>query len=367
MSRTIFNLLRADGSIVINKNLARNIGIDEAIVYSELISKYIYYEEQNMLTEDGFFFVTVEDLQHSTTLSKYQQSKAISELVKLGLITHQNRGVPPKRYFKLTIDNELIIKYLQSPGEKNESKEIKEEKNKEVEGSQTSIEAQKLKNLTYKSEKAEPSKVNLQTPMESQKSKNLTFKSEDTAPLQSSMESQKLKNCTFKSEETKLSKVKKLATNNTKTNNTKKQQQPFPKISSKNANAGEYSVVVAGEPKNQKPGLEQKDLVDELHGLGIGKEKAEELINTYSRAKITNLINYVISDYKIEKKAGFIIKALEKDYILPEMNLQQTEDHLKIKTEKYLRKLKEAEKNADFKGLTKFLQMVKSGKIWSMT
>jgi hypothetical protein len=30
MSRIILNLLRSDGSIIINKNLARNIGIDEA-------------------------------------------------------------------------------------------------------------------------------------------------------------------------------------------------------------------------------------------------------------------------------------------------------------------------------------------------
>lgn len=104
MSRTIFNLLQADGSIIINKNLARNIGVDQAIVYSELISKYIYFDEKNMLTEDGFFFVTVEDLQHSTTLSKYQQSKAIKKLEELGLIKYQNRGIPPRRYFKLVSD-----------------------------------------------------------------------------------------------------------------------------------------------------------------------------------------------------------------------------------------------------------------------
>ena len=34
---TILNLLRSDGSIIINKTLAQKIGLHEAIIYSDLI------------------------------------------------------------------------------------------------------------------------------------------------------------------------------------------------------------------------------------------------------------------------------------------------------------------------------------------
>lgn len=47
--------------------------------------------------------------------------------------------------------------------------------------------------------------------------------------------------------------------------------------------------------------------------------------------------------------------------------MQQKEDYLKAKTEKYLREMKEAEKKADIEGFTRFLQSCKPGKILSMT
>ena len=98
---SIIDLLRSDGSIVVNKKLARAIGLDPAIMYSELISKKIYFENRGQLTEDGFFFNTVENMVEDTTLSKHRQLKAIKELIALGLIAHQNRGLPQRRFFKV--------------------------------------------------------------------------------------------------------------------------------------------------------------------------------------------------------------------------------------------------------------------------
>lgn len=109
----IIDLLRSDGSIVVNKRLAKAIGIDAAIMYSELISKEKYFADRDQLTDDGFFFNTVENMQEDTTLSKDKQLKAIKVLVKEGLIRHENRGLPRKRYFKVIKNEENIIRVLQ--------------------------------------------------------------------------------------------------------------------------------------------------------------------------------------------------------------------------------------------------------------
>lgn len=105
--QAILNLLRSDGSIIINKELARKIGIDATIVYSELISKYLYFYNKGTLI-DGYFYCTIENLEKDTTLTKYQQSQSIKILKQLNLIDVQYKGLPKIRYFKI-IENEKMI------------------------------------------------------------------------------------------------------------------------------------------------------------------------------------------------------------------------------------------------------------------
>lgn len=108
----LLDLLRANGSIIVNKKLARAIGMDAAVMYSELISKQQYFSEKHQLTEEGFFFNTVKNMEADTTLTKHQQSKAIKKLVELKLIQHKNRGLPQKRYFKVNEDETIIADIL---------------------------------------------------------------------------------------------------------------------------------------------------------------------------------------------------------------------------------------------------------------
>jgi hypothetical protein len=122
----IIDLLRSDGSIVVNKKLAHAIGMDAAIMYSELISKQKYFTDHNQLTEDGYFFNTVENMENDTTLSKYQQLKAIKKLVKLKLLFHENRGLPQKRFFKVNGDKRFIKKLLEENISLNRSKKSKQ-------------------------------------------------------------------------------------------------------------------------------------------------------------------------------------------------------------------------------------------------
>ncbi|WP_163531461.1 hypothetical protein [Halobacillus ihumii] len=98
----LFDLLRSDGSIVVNKALAHTIGLNEAIIYSELVSLNEYWKSKEQLTDGEWFYCTIENLQKNTTLKRSTQDKAIKNLEKLGLIHTRRMGLPAKRYFRIT-------------------------------------------------------------------------------------------------------------------------------------------------------------------------------------------------------------------------------------------------------------------------
>ena len=130
---SILELLRSDGSIVVNKKLIKAIGLDCAVLYSELVSKYLYFKEKNQLDKYGYFFNTIENIEEDTGLSKYQQSKTIEKLEKLKLIKTKRKGIPPMRYFYIVDNTHLILETIEN--------------------------AKRLKNLTFESEKTSPLKV----------------------------------------------------------------------------------------------------------------------------------------------------------------------------------------------------------------
>lgn len=114
----LYDLLRANGSIVINKNFIHGIGLNEAIIYSELLSKFDYFETRNQLQYDKAFFNTVDDLYLSTGIADRAQRTAIKNLVRLGLLANTTKGIPPKRYFKLCFDDKVINYYLRLGADK---------------------------------------------------------------------------------------------------------------------------------------------------------------------------------------------------------------------------------------------------------
>ena len=164
MAFPITDLLRNDGFVIYNRNLAKNIGVNEAILYSELLSRWNYFRERGQLTEDGFFFNTVKDLEDGTALSDYQQRRALNSLKEKGLIEMDVRGIPAKRYFRIVEDSELIASYLVPPeeGRSQETKEL------EIEPSSQETKELELEKLEYRSqetkelelEKLDPNKNN---------------------------------------------------------------------------------------------------------------------------------------------------------------------------------------------------------------
>lgn len=113
----ILKLLAADGFLSVNKYLAKKLGLDAAVLLAELATAHNYFESAGLLTEDGMFYETVERIEENTTLSKYQQAKAVSVLEEAGILESKKMGVPAKRYFK--INDSMVVAVLDDKKSKN--------------------------------------------------------------------------------------------------------------------------------------------------------------------------------------------------------------------------------------------------------
>ena len=101
-------LLSSTAFLVVNKNLAKNIGLKETILLADLISKEEYFINNGMT--DGWFFNTEANIQKDTTLTPYQQRNALKTLKKYEIIETRRKGVPAKQYFK--INEEQVVQFL---------------------------------------------------------------------------------------------------------------------------------------------------------------------------------------------------------------------------------------------------------------
>ena len=107
----LLNVMAQDNYIMYNINLARNIGIDEAILIGELARKYNYWDMNNKLTDDGFFFITRDDIEKDTSLSDHRQREAFRKLQELGIvIVNNNKGSVRVNYYK--VDENELVKYM---------------------------------------------------------------------------------------------------------------------------------------------------------------------------------------------------------------------------------------------------------------
>jgi hypothetical protein len=101
-----------------NKTLAKKIGLHESIFLGEIISEYDYWNKMHSLTDDGYFYSTVENVMESTTLSDYQQRSIIKHLVELKILDVKVAGMPAKRYFRINEEQFYAI-LLEDDGDAN--------------------------------------------------------------------------------------------------------------------------------------------------------------------------------------------------------------------------------------------------------
>jgi hypothetical protein len=109
------HLLSSTAFLVVNKNIARALGLNASLLLSDLISKEAYFIELNQLSE-GWFFNTEANIHIDTTLSPYQQRKSLKTLKKERLVEVKRMGIPAKQYFK--INEPEVIKFLNNLSDK---------------------------------------------------------------------------------------------------------------------------------------------------------------------------------------------------------------------------------------------------------
>ena len=110
------HLLSSSAFLVVNKEVVKRVGLKEAVLLADLISKEIYFTDNNLLIK-GYFFNTEDNIYRDTTLTPYQQRKCLKTLLNHKLLHIKRMGVPAKLHFK--INEEQVIKLLQDKTSKN--------------------------------------------------------------------------------------------------------------------------------------------------------------------------------------------------------------------------------------------------------
>jgi len=127
------NLLSSTAFLVVNKELAKQIGLNEVVLLADLISKEQYFIDNKQLNE-GWFFNTAKNIQDDTTLTSHQQRKAVKNLKSLGIIETKLIGIPAKQHFK--INENKLLSYFTTSYSKSEQQDVKKtqtiNKNKEI-------------------------------------------------------------------------------------------------------------------------------------------------------------------------------------------------------------------------------------------
>ena len=108
------HLLSSTAFLIVNKELAKQVGLKAAVLLADLISKEEYFITKGMT--DGWFFNTEANIEADTTLNPYHQRKCIKTLKTHQIIETKRMGIPAKQYFKINelqvmqILNNLLVK-----------------------------------------------------------------------------------------------------------------------------------------------------------------------------------------------------------------------------------------------------------------
>lgn len=123
----LMSILSGQGFVMYNKQLAKSVSVNAAIIFGQLCASYESFNSKGMITvKDAkeYFFLTSDTLEEETALTYKQQLKAVKDLEKAGYIETKIMGVPSKKYFFITdkIVQELFNE-VNSSSEKREDLE----------------------------------------------------------------------------------------------------------------------------------------------------------------------------------------------------------------------------------------------------
>jgi len=118
------HLLSSSAFLIVNKQLAKQVGLKGAVLLADLISKEEYFISNGMT--DGWFFNTAKNIEEDTCLTTHQQRNAIKNLKDLGIIETKVVGIPAKQHFKI-IENKLLS-YLNTSCKETDKQVCKKQK-----------------------------------------------------------------------------------------------------------------------------------------------------------------------------------------------------------------------------------------------
>jgi hypothetical protein len=101
----LMSILSGKGFVMYNKDLARSVSVNGAIIFGQLCSSYESFGSKGMLTvreNKEYFFLTSGTIHEETSLTYKQQLKATKELEQEGYIETKMMGVPSKKFFHIT-------------------------------------------------------------------------------------------------------------------------------------------------------------------------------------------------------------------------------------------------------------------------
>ena len=121
----LVSLIASNNYIVVNKQLARVFGLEEAVLLGELASEMEYWQQRGEL-KDGYFYSTIENVKDSTTLSDKRQRSALGTLKDAGIVDVKLAGLPAKRYVRIN-ENQLAQILLNNNGKNGETSSAQKE------------------------------------------------------------------------------------------------------------------------------------------------------------------------------------------------------------------------------------------------
>ena len=123
----IKDMLTGSHYVIANKVLIHNLTNDGALIYTEFIQRACNYGSKGMLTGDGYFFCTVEDLEYECSISASKQQRIVKDLKSRGLIAVDYRGMPKRRYIKVLENEQAVKKAFEDTRERPETVPMPEE------------------------------------------------------------------------------------------------------------------------------------------------------------------------------------------------------------------------------------------------
>ncbi|OHR68711.1 hypothetical protein HMPREF3291_08665 [Bacillus sp. HMSC76G11] len=153
----VLSILGGNAFVMFNKEIAREVSVNGAIIFGQLCSSHESFGSKDMLTtyqNKEYFFLTSEVIEEETALTYKQQLKAIKDLETAGYIQTVIMGSPAKKYFHIT--DKIFEQFKSSSDKKEDLKQDKETEKPEGEQSDQNRSYDKRETQALTKEQSKP-------------------------------------------------------------------------------------------------------------------------------------------------------------------------------------------------------------------